>query len=85
MFEPTIHGKRARAVEFSNILHILDLRSNLLSCSFFTCSKGFEIDISLHTVTFKINWVILFTTLINPNNSEILNRTTITFEVSLSV
>ena len=53
IFKSTIHGKRARTVEFSNILHILDLRSNLLSCSSFTCSKGFEIDISSHTIIFK--------------------------------
>ena len=45
LFDPSIQGKQVRAVEFSNILHIPNLRSNLLSCLHLTCNKEFEINI----------------------------------------
>src|SRR5215469_5968469 len=43
VFNPVIRGKPARSVEFTRVLHVPQLRNNLLSCLYLTKQKGFKI------------------------------------------
>jgi hypothetical protein len=52
VFEPILGGKTARLVEFSQVLHVPDLWSNLLACLYLTHHKHFNISISVDTMTF---------------------------------
>ena len=74
VFELKIQEKQVRAVEFSNILNISDLRSNFLSCLYLSYSKEFKI-IFLYIVMFERDSNTLFTASIN---SAILNDTIVT-------
>src|SRR5882757_10045054 len=77
VFEPVLGGKVARSVEFSEVLHVPDLWSNLLSCLFLTRTRGFHITISVDSMTFRLARRTLFTATIDTTNSAHLNGTTI--------
>ena len=47
VFEPMVNGKLVWAVEFSRVLHVLNLRSNLLSCLYLTRHKRVTIVMTL--------------------------------------
>jgi len=85
VFEPVVDGKQVRAVEFSHVLHVPDLRSNLLSCLYLTCNKGFTIFISSHTMAFRQDKLTLFTASIDSSNSAVLNGSTVASETAFSV
>ena len=85
VFEPIVNGKRVRAVEFSRVLHVPDLRSNLLSCLYLTRNKGFTIFISSHTMVFSQDKLTLFTASIDSTNSAVLNGSTIACETAFPV
>ena len=42
VFDPVIDEKRVRSVELTRVLHVPQLRSNLLSCLYLTRCCGFE-------------------------------------------
>jgi len=85
VFEPRIQGKQVRAVEFSNALHVSDLRSNLLSCLHLTCNKEFEINIFSSIMIFKRDGNTLFNASIDSTNSAIFSDITVASELFLSI
>ena len=77
VFEPIVNGKLVRAVEFSRVLHVPDLRSNLLSCLYLTHYKEITINISSHTMAFRQGGKTLFTASIDSSNSATLDGSTV--------
>jgi hypothetical protein len=75
-FVPTIRGKRARVVEFTRVLHVPDLRTNLLSILYLTRHKLFTVSINSHEMRFIRDNTLLFTAQINENNAAFLDGTT---------
>ena len=76
VFAPTIRGKRMRVVEFSRVLHVPDLRTNLLSILYLTRHKQFTVNINAHEMRFIRDGTLLFTAQINENNAAFLDGTT---------
>jgi len=85
VFEPIVNGKQVKAVEFSQVLHVSDLRSNLLSCLYLTHHKGITINIFSHSMVFRQGRKTLFTASINSSNSATLNGCTVAFEAAYAV
>ena len=85
VFEPIVNGKQVKAVEFSQVLHVSDLRSNLLSCLYLTHHKGITINIFSHSMVFRQGRKTLFTASINSFNSATLNGCTVAFEAVYAV
>ncbi|TFK16926.1 hypothetical protein FA15DRAFT_738459 [Coprinopsis marcescibilis] len=78
VFEPVLGGKKvARAVELTRVLHVPDLRSNLLSCLYLTRSKGYTITITSSSFRFSRPEGLLFTASITPSFSAVLDGTTV--------
>src|SRR6202789_1608872 len=75
-FVPTIRGKKMRVVEFTRVLHVPDLRTNLLSILYLTRHKQFTVVIDAHEMTFKRDNTLLFTAQINENNAAFLDGAT---------
>ena len=51
-FIPIIGGKKAQVVEFTQVLHVPDLRTNLLSILYFTRQNQFTVTIFLYTTIY---------------------------------
>ena len=85
VFEPIVNGKLVWAVEFSRVLHVPDLRSNLLSCLYLTRHKGVTITISSHTMAFRQGRSTLFTASIDSSNSVTLDSSTVASEAAHAV
>ncbi|TFK17033.1 hypothetical protein FA15DRAFT_629084, partial [Coprinopsis marcescibilis] len=78
VFEPVLGGKKvARAVELTRVLHVPDLRSNLLSCLYLTRSKGYTITITSSSFCFSRSEGLLFTASITSSFSAVLDGTTV--------
>ena len=75
-FVPTIGGKSARVVEFTRVLHVPDLRTNLLSILYLTRHKQFTVTINSHEMRFIRDNTLLFNAPINENNAAFLDGTT---------
>jgi hypothetical protein len=60
VFHPIIKGKPVQAVEFTRVLHVPSLRSNLLSVLYLTCHCGFLVHISEHFMEFERSGRTLF-------------------------
>jgi hypothetical protein len=75
-FVPMVRGERARVVEFTRVLHVPDLRTNLLSILYLTRQKQFIVKIDSHQMTFTRDNTLLFTAQINENNAAFLDGTT---------
>ena len=45
VFNPVVNGKRIRSVEITRVLHVPELRNNLLSCLYLTRNKAFTIHV----------------------------------------
>jgi hypothetical protein len=43
LFVPEVNGRKLRPLEFSNVLHVPELRNNLLSVLFLTRCKQFSV------------------------------------------
>ena len=82
VFEPIVNGKQVGAVEFSQVLYVPDLRSNLLSCLYLTHHKGITINISSHSMVFRQRRKTLFTASIDSSNSATLNGFTVASEAA---
>jgi hypothetical protein len=52
VFVPMIRGKTMRAVEFTRVLHVPELRTNLLSILYLTHHKQFTVNINSHEISF---------------------------------
>src|SRR5258708_32759850 len=76
VFQPLVNGQSVRAVEFSRVLHVPDLRSTLLSCLYLAQHKGFTITISARSIAFNLKGSTLFTATIHSNNSAELDGST---------
>ena len=76
VFVPTVRGRKTWAVEFSQVLHVPELKANLLSILYLTCQKQFTVPIDLHEMRFMHNGMLLFTTQINENNTAFLDGAT---------
>ena len=76
VFSPTIKGKKMCPVEFTQVLHVPDLKSNLLSILYLTHHKQFTIHINLYEIRFLCNNTLLFTAQINENNAAFLDSAT---------
>ena len=76
VFVPVIGGKERRAVEFTRVLHVPDLRTNLLSILYLTRHKQFTVIIDAHEMRFRRNGTVLFTAQINENNAAFLDGAT---------
>ena len=72
-FVPKIGGKNARVVEFTRVLHVPDLRTNLLSILYLTRQKQFTVTINSDEMKFICNNTMLFTAKINENNAAFLD------------
>ena len=75
-FALMIRGQKAQVVEFTRVLHVPDLRTNLLSILYLTCQKQFTVKINSHEMRFTRNNTLLFTAQINENNAAFLDGTT---------
>ena len=65
-----------RVVEFTRVLHVPHLRTNLLSILYLTRQKQFTVLINSHKMRFTCDKTMLFTTQINKNNTAFLDGTT---------
>jgi len=75
-FVPELEGKRGRPVEFSRVLHVPDLRSNLLSVLFLTRNKLFSVVILETVMSFIRSRAVLFTARVHASNCAYLEGTT---------
>ncbi|KAJ2935599.1 hypothetical protein H1R20_g1494, partial [Candolleomyces eurysporus] len=73
VIDPVIGGKSVRSVELARVLHVPQLRSNLLSCLFLTQCCGFE----FHVDSVFMHSVTLFRARITPNNTVYIAETTL--------
>lgn len=76
VFVPVIEGKQARPVEFTRVLHVPALQSNLLSITFLTKCRGFDVHMNADTMAFSKDGNKLFTATINDFCVAYLNGTT---------
>ena len=77
VFNPVIDGKRGRAVEFLNVLHVPELQNNLLAVLYLTHHLLFVVHINATHMTFS--WGSgppLFIASINSHNAAFLDGTT---------
>ena len=78
VFHPIIEGKRTRAVEFTRVLHVPELRHNLLSVLYLTKHAGFVVNIdSFHMVFSRPPGPSLFLATIRDNNAAFLDGSTV--------
>jgi GAG-pre-integrase domain len=76
VFVPVIGGKEKRSVEFTRVLHVIDLRTNLLSILYLTHHKQFTVNFNAHKMRFRHNGTVLFSAQINENNAAFLDGAT---------
>jgi hypothetical protein len=62
VFNPVINRIRTQTIEFTRVLHVPELRNNLISCLYLTKHKNFEIIMKANKMEFKQNGTFLFTT-----------------------
>ncbi|THH02998.1 hypothetical protein EW145_g6619 [Phellinidium pouzarii] len=72
-FQPVINGKPGCLLEFERVLHVPDLRNNLLSVLYLTRAKSYIVTIQHDQIFFKRNGALLFTAAINSNNAASIN------------
>ena len=85
VFEPIVKEKQVKAVEFSRVFYVPDLRSNLLSCLYLTRHKGITINISSHSMIFRQGRKTRFTASIDSSNSATLNSSTVASEAAYAL
>jgi hypothetical protein len=77
LFKPVIKGKEMKVVEFSKVLHVPQLRNNLLAVLYLTRHCGYQISIDGSFMHFKHEGVTIFNAPINDSNAAFINGTTI--------
>ena len=76
VIDPVVDGKRIRSVELTCVLHVPQLRSNLLSCLFLTRCCGFSILIDSAFMHFMRSGMTLFRARITANNAAFIDGAT---------
>ena len=77
VYNPVIDGKRGQAIEFSNVLHVLELWNNLLAVLYLTYHSSFVVHINATHMTFSHgSGPPLFIASINSHNAAFLDGTT---------
>ena len=77
VIDPVVDGKRIRSVELTRVLHVPQLRCNLLSCLFLTRCCEFSILIDSTFMHFMRNGMTLFRASITPNNAAFVDAATL--------
>ncbi|KAG0707283.1 hypothetical protein DFH29DRAFT_995086 [Suillus ampliporus] len=78
VFHPVIDGKSVRPVEFSRVLHVPDLRNNLLSVLYLTHNSGFHVTVGSSRMSFqRPAGTTLFVAPISSSNAAFLDGSTI--------
>jgi transposase InsO family protein len=77
VFKPVINGKPSQAVEFTRVLHVPDLRNNLLAVLYLTRHKNINVHITSKSMEFCRNDKVLFTATINEQNMGYLDGQTV--------
>jgi hypothetical protein len=77
VFHPNLEGKRGRAVEFSNVLHVPHLRNNLLAVLYLTRRSAIVVNINATQMSFaRSGGPPLFVAPINEHNAAFLDGVT---------
>jgi len=76
-FSPVVHGQEMAKLEFTNVLYVPSLSSNLLSVLYLTMYHSFTILIERDTLYFIWNSKIIFQACLSPSNSTFLLGETI--------
>lgn len=76
VFRPVIRGKSVRGVMFTRVLHVPDLRQNLLAVLFLTRRRNYHVHINGDSMSFQHGGEIVFVASINDNNIAHLDGTT---------
>src|SRR6202021_348882 len=78
LFLPEVEGKKSdKIVEFTRVLHVPQLGTNLLAVLYLTRRCGYQITIDHTTMHFVHQNQVLFTATIGRNNAAFLNGTTL--------
>jgi len=78
VFQPVIEGRSMGAVELTRVLHVPDLRNNLLSALYLICHSGFVVSINSSAMVFsRPPGPTLFVTTINDSNAAFLDGTSL--------
>ena len=72
-FQPLINGKPGKLLEFSRVLHVPELKSNLLSALYLTREKSYVVTLLAETILFKRHNTLLFTASVTPHYSAKLD------------
>ena len=72
-FKPIVNGKPGQLLEFHHVLHVPELRNNLLSVLYLTHHKSYIVTIKKDQLSFRKNGVLLFTATVNSNNAAFLD------------
>ena len=72
-FQPVVKGRPGRLLEFTRVLHVPDLCSNLLSVLYLTRNKEYDVRIHRSTLYFFLHRSLLFTATVNDNNAAYLD------------
>lgn len=75
-FTPVVNGKEIRPVEFTRVLHVPNLRNNLLSVLFLTRQRKFKVAIDADFIYFNLAGQTRFVASINDHNSAFLDGST---------
>src|ERR1700742_2036699 len=85
-FMPIINGKNNRQIEFTRVLHVPELQTNLLAVLYLTKLKGLNVHIWSNTIYFNNSERnLLFTATINDYNVAYLNGMTLDITESASL
>jgi len=77
VFHPTLKGKRGRAVEFSNVLHVPQLRNNLVAVLYLTRRSSIDVHINASCMSFsRSKGPPLFIATIDEHNAAFLDGVT---------
>ena len=77
LFKPTISGNPVQEVEFTNVLHVPALRSNLFSVLFLSMHRNCLVNIKKDTLSFMFDDKIMFEAKVNYSTTAYLQGTTI--------
>lgn len=76
-FQPVVNGKSARLLEFERVLHVPDLKNNLLSVLYLSVHKGYSVLIEKDHLSFRRAGALLFTATVNSNCAAFVDGHTV--------